>query len=169
MAILSTFLFLLVLCSSALADCSPGWACFLSLIRMIYGVKCNQQDRDENKYGGNCIAVNIEGLLRLTHPRLHFFFFLYHFFCVFCVLRKQHAWPKQVMWCNTTLQIIFLPRKEGCHNTLTLLGWSYIRQEFQYIWDEPLIHLQWALFVYQMCHLWCRTRFHWTSIVVYFC
>ena len=131
------------------------------------GVKCNQQDRDENKYGGNCIAVNIEGLLRLTHPRLHFFFFLYHFFCVFCVLRKQHAWPKQVMWCNTTLQIIFLPRKEGCHNTLTLLGWSYIRQEFQYIWDEPLIHLQWALFVYQMCHLWCRTRFHFGPLLLF--
>ena len=34
-AILSTFLFLLVLCFSALAHCSPGWACFLSLIMMM--------------------------------------------------------------------------------------------------------------------------------------
>ena len=35
MVILSTFLFVHVLCSSALANCSPGWACFLSLIRMM--------------------------------------------------------------------------------------------------------------------------------------
>ena len=33
--ILSTFLFLLRLCSSALADCSPGWTYLLSLIRMM--------------------------------------------------------------------------------------------------------------------------------------
>ena len=33
-AIFSTFLILLVRCSSALADASPGWACLLSLIRM---------------------------------------------------------------------------------------------------------------------------------------
>ena len=35
MAILSTFLILLVLCSSALSDCSPGWDGFLSLIMMM--------------------------------------------------------------------------------------------------------------------------------------
>ena len=34
-AIVSTFQFLLDRCSSALAECSPGWVCFLSLIRMI--------------------------------------------------------------------------------------------------------------------------------------